>query len=178
MQSTDQFEHEMERKNNTAVVFKNIDTEDFTHTYAGSPYTIRAGEKLILTYPVAMLLAEHLAMKILRRNKGKKFANAKGDIDKTFNLYPVGEKQAIMQQIVVEQIEQPLEKKDTTEEIEKKKIAALNEKYKDKLDEAPGHTEVSKKDVIVDLEKRGIKFNPRASKEELLELVKQAEMNG
>jgi hypothetical protein len=47
------------------VSFTNITGEDFTHAYDSRPYTINAGESMLLPYDLGRHLAKHLARKIL-----------------------------------------------------------------------------------------------------------------
>lgn len=45
--------------------FTNITREDFTHSYHGQPFTIKAGETLLFPHDLTRHLAKHLARKIL-----------------------------------------------------------------------------------------------------------------
>ncbi len=125
-----------------------------------------------------MLLAEHLSMKILRRKKTGKYHGQKGDVEKTLNLYPPVEIAELKNQIIVEQIEQPVDRILGEAEKEALKIKVLNEKFKDKTEDVPTKVEVTKKEVIDELLKKGIRFNPRDTKENLLQLITENEMKG
>lgn len=47
--------------NMTTRIFINWTTEDFTHTWAGTEYTFKAGDKTILEEALAIHFAKHLA---------------------------------------------------------------------------------------------------------------------
>lgn len=47
------------------VTFTNITGDDFTHSYAARPYTVRAGESMLLPYDLGRHLAKHLARRII-----------------------------------------------------------------------------------------------------------------
>jgi len=176
--SNEFYERKMEKRNLSVVTIKNISDEDFTHSYGGFPYTIRAGETLPFTYPVAHHLAKHLAMKILRKKKQKerKFKDRRDETGKEINYYPPEEMKALISQIIVSQVEQPLAPVKTEAQLQKERIEQMQKEYKQQQQiKTP---EVEKKDIIAELEKRGIKFNPRASKEELARILIENEMKG
>lgn len=182
MDGNTDFEKKMARVNSQVVFFKNIDSEDFTHAYAGVPHFVSAGQTVVFQYPVAMHLAKHLAMKILRRRKKK--AGIVGDKDKVGNTIKTHTPQEIdelRKQIIVKTVDQPLPPEQSYQETMKKEQESLAKEFSDDLkelnDEAP-KTEVTKKDIVADLKKRGIKFDPRAPKNELLDLLMKSEEEG
>lgn len=169
----------MARKNSAVVIFHNITDEDFEHSYDGFPYRVKAGEKLPLQYPIGMHLAKHLAMKILRAKK--KATGVIGDKDnkgQPINIYTKPEMEKLVNQIILEKIERPAEAIPDPRAEAQKKAEALKEEFKDRIESKPVRPEVSKKEVIEELKKRGIKHDPRAPKEELLQLVVEAESKG
>ena len=164
----------MARKNNSVVTIKNIDNEDFTHSYDGFSYTIRAGETLPFPYPVGMLLANHLARKMARKEAQKKTDFKSNTDKKSINLYMGTALEPYLNKIVIGKEDKPLPAKQSEGEV-------LAQKTKDLQKNFPKETTkptVEKKDVIVELKKRNIKHDPRATKEALLELLTQAEMQG
>lgn len=169
MEAKSSYEIEMARKNNSVVFFHNIDNQDFEHTYDGVPFLIKVGETLPLQYPVGVLLAKHLAMKILKSGKMKNVG--KNDV-KVTNLYTVPELNALIERIIVREIERPLDPIMSRGDIEKRKAEALKEEFKDEL---PSKPEIDKKDIVKILKERGVKFDARASKEDLLVLIAESE---
>ena len=165
----------MARQNNSVVTIKNIDNEDFTHSYDGIPYTIQAGEVLPFPYPVAMLLARHLAMRLVRK-EAKKKADFKSNTDKkSVNLYTGKALEVFLEEIVIKREDKPLPvRKSEGEEL----AAKTKELHKNFPKEAANTTPVGKKELIEELKKRGISHDPRSSKEELSQLLVKAEMAG
>lgn len=178
----------MAQLNATVIMFKNIDEEDFLHSYDGFPWVIKAGEKVPLQYPVGILFAKHLARKIVRRRKiAAGIVSDKDKQGKPINLYPKDEIEAVVQQIIVERIEQPVAQTPSEGELQKKRTEELRKKFgvkpagkgvKGTIATLPPRADVDKKDVIKELKGRGIKFDPRAPKEELLKLVIADEAKG
>ena len=172
------FEREMAKKNATVVMFKNIDKEDFTHPYDGIPWTVRAREVLPLQYPIAMHLAKHLALRMLRRQKIEKgIVGDKDRLGKPINLYPVAEVEKLMDQMILESIEQPAERVKTPGELEKEKTAELSEKFGPRAKKL-GKPATDKKEVIAELKRRGVKHDPRAPIGKLLEKLVESEKEG
>lgn len=165
----------MARKNNSVITIKNIDNEDFSHTYDGFAYTIRAGETLPFQYPVGMLIAKHLAMKIVRK-KAKEEANFKSNVDKkSINLYTGKALEPYIQKIIISTVDKPLPAEKSEGELLHEKTEELQKNFKK---EAASKPQVDKKEVIAELKKRGVKHDPRATKEDLLALLTEAEMQG
>lgn len=168
------YEREMARINNSAVLFNNIDDEDFTHSFDGIPYTVKTGEKQIFTYPVGNLLARHLAKRILRKRAVA--SGAVGDKDKTGRaivMYTETKILELVAKILENKYERPLPKRQTPGEIEKARTEQMRAEFGDKLkDDKPP---VTKKDVIEELKKRKITFDPRKSRDELLAILTQSE---
>jgi hypothetical protein len=169
------FEREMARKNNSVVTIKNIDNEDFSHSYDGYSYMIRAGEILPFPYPVAMLLAKHLAMKFARK-EAQKDSNFKSNVDKkSINLYTEKALGKYLSQIIIHSEDKPLPQAKSEGEILKEKTEDLQKNFKKEIGENP---RVPKKDVMEELRKRNIKFDPKASINDLLAILTKAEMEG
>lgn len=166
----------MARINNSVATIRNIDSEDFTHSYAGVPYTLRAGEQLPFPYPVGMLLAQHLAMK-MARNSAKRAGKLTGNDDKkSVQLYTGSALRPYLDKIIVSTIERPAPVRQTEAEIMRQKTEEIRKEFPDQV--KPAIDTVDKKDIVKLLKERGVKFNPRATKEELLQLVTESEMQG
>lgn len=167
----------MAHVNNSAVIFENISDEDFTHTYDGVPYTIKAGEQQVLTFPVGNLLAKHLAMRIIRNEAIKKgIVGDKDKLGKPVVIYTDAKVREVMAQIIKETVEKPLPAVKSDGELQREKTAQLQKELGDKVRAAK--PEVTKKEIIEELTKREAKFNPRASREELLGILMELEQKG
>lgn len=174
-QQENQTSHErtMAKVNNAVVYFKNITKEPFEHTYDGIPYQIAAGETVPLPFPVGDLLARHLAMRILRADK------IKSDVDKqskVLNLYTDDRVNALIAKIITKRVERSLPAAMTEGERMKAKTEELKKELGPEIDAQ--QPQVSKKQIIADLTKRGIKHDPRASREVLLQLIVDDEAKG
>lgn len=168
---------EMQRKadelERVIVRFTNIDNESFTHSFRGISITVGAGQSLNLRLPEADHLATHLARKILSRRK-----KAEPNQDKIGNLWTEKEITDMKEKIL-----SPLGTEETgsisPEEARKRDVEALQTKFSpDGSQKEPVQTKVSKRDVITDLEGRGVKVDVSKSKEELLEQVMALESKG
>ena len=166
--SKSQLEMEMaaEALERQIVRFKNIDKESFTHSFRGNSITIGAGNEMILRLPEADHLAIHLARKILKREK---LRNAPPFFET--NLFPEAEIKELKEKILseVESDPEPISKED----VRRKDLEDLQKKYA----QTPQIT-VAKKDIIKDLESRGLKVDYSKSKEELLIELNEAEQKG
>lgn len=166
------FEQKMTRLNNSVVKIKNISDEDFTHSYAGVPYTINKGETLPFIYPVGVMLAKHLAMRIIR-NKAIEDGKMKKD-SSTHNLYTKEALGIVTNQIVLEREDKPLPVEKSEGEIMKAKTEEMQKQFKGEKKEIV----VTKRQVIDELRKRDIRFNSRDTREELLKVLNEADMVG
>mgnify|MGYP001591360856 CR=1 FL=1 len=155
---------EMERK---IVRFTNIDKESFTHSFRGISTTVAVGASQVMRLPEADHLATHLARKILSREKKLR----KDLSDKGVQLWTekevYGLKERILSEMAVENQE-----RITAEEFHKQDTQELQEKY------APKEINITKKDVIKELEKRGQEVDVSNSKEELLTQLMELEAQG
>lgn len=169
------FEREMAKKNNSVVYILNITDEVFTHPYGGIPYTLNAREKMPFPYPVGMHLAKHLAMKLARADAKAKGKLSGNDDKKSGSLYSGAALEPFLSKIIISEVEQSVPAVKSENEILQEKTKEMQEGFRDN---APPKPEVTKNDVVKALKDRNVKFNPRASKEELLELLVQAEAKG
>lgn len=168
---TTAFERTMFKKNNSVLHIKNISDERFEHPYGGEAYSIEAGETLPFVYPVGEHLAKHLAMKLAReaaKAKGKLEGN---DDKKAVNLYTGTALEPYLSKIIVKTVEQELPAERTEAQVLREKTAKAQAEFKKAGGSAPKKPEVSKADIIKELRKRNIKFDPRAEKEELSALL-------
>ena len=157
---------ELERR---IVRFTNIDTESFTHSFRGISITVKAGESYVGRLPEGNHLAKHLARKILAREKKKTVKQDRG-----VQLWTDDEVQKLKQEILSDVGEEAANERFTPEEARNKDTAQLADKY----DESKQDSDVSKKDVIKELESRGIKVDESKSQEELLEDLMTSEAEG
>lgn len=173
------FEHEAARRNNSVVEITNISKEDFTHSYGGIPYTIKAAETLPFPYPIAMHLAKHLAMRMARAEASAKMDFKKqGDVTQAVNLYTPAKLQGFINQIVKTTVEQPLSERKTEAQIMKEKTEKIQAAAKAK-GAKPAAPKPDKKDIVAELKKRGIKCDPRKeSTDDLLKKLMEAEQAG
>ena len=152
---------EMERQ---IIRFTNIDKESFTHSFRGISITIHAGQSYIGRLPECDHLAIHLARKILAREKKAIWGKEKaGNLWTDEEIYAL--KQKILTSLAVEE-----SKKHTTEEIRKQDLEKLQKEY------TP--VQVTKEQIIKDLENRGLKVDKRHSERELLSQLIEAEQAG
>lgn len=128
-----------EEREREIVRFKNIDSEDFTHSFRGVSITVMAGRELVSRRPEAEHLATHLARKILGR-----------EVKRAQEKLPVSQRSAHLWEPA--QVEA--------------KMAEMITSFEEKRDEVP--SEITKGDVVKELETLGIKFDESLSKEELL----------
>ena len=158
---------ELERK---IVRFINIDSESFTHSFRGVSITIKAGEFYIGRLPEIDHLATHLARKILSREKKKNTPKDRG-----VQLFNDQEVQALKEQII-----SPAGEEQAPENLSAGEARKLDQAKLEKEFNAPKVSTqvVTKKDLIADLESRGIKVENQWTKEELQEKVMEAEAAG
>lgn len=152
------------------VRFTNIDSEDFTHSFRGISITVKKGESYIARLPEGDHLATHLARKILSREKKAKGADKdpKGTI-----LWSDKEIDELKDKIIQE-VGSETPKTITPEEERKRDQENLQQKYSP----TPKAPDVTKADIIKDLEARGEKVDVKKSKEELLQQLMDAEAQG
>ena len=165
----------MARVNNSVVQIKNISSERFEHTYGGEPYSIEAGETLPFVYPVGMLLAQHLAMKLAREEAKKKGKLEGNDDKKATSLYTGKALEPYLSKIIVGTTERELPPVKSEGQIMKEKTVEMQRNFKKEGQEAP--KAVDKKEVIAALKKLGVKFDPRADIETLLKKVAESQKN-
>lgn len=180
----------MENNEFKVVRFTNITDFDFTSElgamYGGKPYFVAAGESLLVPFVLGDHLAKHLAQAILIRNAPIRDAR---ETDGKGSDRPLWDEQAIVElkgKIIKDVYEE--ERPTVLSEAEKmaKKVEDLNTVVAP--EETPGGnvdasgivpTEIINSDVvykdkaqvIAELTKREINFNPRASKKDLEALL-------
>ena len=160
---------ELERQ---IVRFTNIDKESFTHSFRGISITIQAGESYVGRLPECDHLATHLARKILSREKKKNISH-----DKTVVLWNDKEVYELKTKIL-SSVGTETQTRYSAEEARERDLKALRETYEPPKVETPAEIQVTKKDIIKDLESRGLKVDTNKSKEELLQQLLEAEAQG
>jgi len=155
------------------VRFTNIDSESFTHSFRGISNSFAPGASQAMRLPEADHLAIHLARKIISRNKRKL------PDDKVVNLWTDAEIEDMKKKII-----SPLGEEEgtrlTPDQAHTKDLEALNKKFPKPSEPTVSNTPVlvTKKDVIADLEKRGVKVDVSLSREELLAQLMDLEAKG
>jgi hypothetical protein len=171
------------------VRFTNISNFDFTSElgamYAGKPYFVAAGQSLLVPFTLGDHLAKHLAQAILI--KGAPIRDSK-ELDGKGSDRPLWDEQAIIElkgKIVTDVYTEEKPAVLSEAEIMQKKVAELNKVAA--VEENGGNVDASsvvpteiinsdnvykdKAQVIEELKKREINFNPRSSKKDLESLL-------
>lgn len=160
----------MAKINSAIVIFHNISSEDFTHHYDGIPWTILAGEKTPLQFPIAKTLAKHLAMRIIRKELIEKKKMGLGNKEKEIsNIYTDASITALMEKIMIQSIDRPVPAEESKEAKAKREHEALKNEFGDQI--SGTSPTMTKKALATELKKREIKFDARKSVEELYPLI-------
>ena len=140
------------------VKFTNIDNESFTHSYHGLSITVKKGSGFTGRFPEADHLATHLARKIIARQRKGKTQGA---------LWKQGEIDALKLKMIAD-----IGNEDSPEVITPQEERTADLK-KIKKDFEP--VEVTKREVIADLKKRGAKVDITKTKDALLAQLMELE---
>lgn len=170
IKNTNDAEKAAELRERQIVTFKNIDKERFTHSFRGVSVSIDAGIEQPMRLPEADHLAIHLARKILSRERKAKLNSD----DRKAMLFTEEEVNELKQQILTQVATEERPDKLTPQQVREEDHEHLREKYTP--EKKPSDT--TKKEIIDELEKRGIKVDPSKSKEELLTQLMEAEASG
>jgi hypothetical protein len=169
---------ELERK---IVRFTNVDGESFTHSFRGISTTVAPGASQIMRYPEADHLATHLARKMLSR---KKKAELPANDSKGVQLWTEKSVEELKARIISE-VGEETPRGLSAEEAHKRDLESLDREFGKPpkgASAAPAPTgrpkDVTKKDVIKELEARGIEVDEKKTKEELLEILMDAVSRG
>jgi hypothetical protein len=121
----------MSNKIGQVVEMTNIDGEDFTHSYGGTPFTVRKGETITFPYDIGLHLAKHLARKILiRGDKGATSWRADDPTNNGGNGFPIWNEESeesMIKRILGESYAVESEREKTDIEKLQAEIARLNE---------------------------------------------------
>lgn len=158
-------------KNRKVVKFTNIDDETFTHSYDGIQLTLRSGAAQAMPWMEADHYAKHLARKMLSKQWKERTKNDRMKSELKYTEEAVNE---LKGQILTELGEIEAPENLNKEESKKREREALNAKFIPK----PSIPEVTKKDVIEELKKRGAEVDINKSKEELLVQLMDLEAQG
>lgn len=163
---------------------------DYTHAWGGIPYTLPMGKPLLFPFPIADHLATHLARQALIRKAPMRDAS---ETDGKGTDRPLWSEETIAKlksEIMSEEYREEPEAVLSESDILRKKIEELNQAFTDfkegfgeKTDSSVAGTTVDpiisdastyadKAEVIAELTKRDIKFDARANKAKLEELLK------
>ena len=175
----DSSQREMERQaeelERRIVRFTNIDSESFTHSYRGVSIRVDAGKSYVGRLPEADHLATHLARKILSREKKKNTPKDRG-----VNLWNQQEIDELKSKILSSVGEEASPESMSPEQARKIDQKRLEEQFGPKSEPKPKAPapKVTRKQLIEDLESRGIKVDPASTNEQLQEQVLDAEAKG
>ena len=174
----DSSQREMERKaeelERKIVRFTNIDHESFTHSYRGVSIKVDAGKNYVGRLPEVDHLATHLARKILAREKKKNTPKDRGV--NLWNTQEVDELKAKIISPVGEELSPDVISPEAARKLDQERLAKEFDKPEPKpRTPAP---KVTRKQLIEDLESRGLKVDPASTNEQLQEQVLQAEADG
>ena len=176
----------------------NISQEDFTHAYGGTPFTIKAGQTVTYPFGLGEHLARHLARRILLQGDTSATSYDAKNPDKAGGrgvpIINETNEREVMTSILSGQATVETVQPKSEVEMLKAQIADLNkfresieqenkhkgkkedvEKPKEKAIESAGDKPVlysDKADVIKELKKRKLEFNPKLGKDKLEELLK------
>lgn len=154
------------RDKGLVVKFTNIDSEDFTHSYDGYPWTIKAGESQFFPVGHARLFAKHLAQKMIMKRKK---ASAEGKMDGTI-LFKEHDMDDLKNKILSESHELPQEQK-SPQEVYRERVKEINETLLPQI--TVEDAQMTKAQLIVALKERGEKVDVKKSKDELFEQWKK-----
>lgn len=161
-------EQQSEEAERRIVRFTNIDKESFTHSYRGVSITIQAKENYIGRFPECNHLATHLARKMLSREA--KIRTSKMDPVKLWTPEQVDE---LKQTILTPMGNEVPPSTPTLEQKRKQDLETIKKEF------PPEPTiPVTKKDVIAELKKRGVKADVKKTLKELLQDLMDLEATG
>jgi len=165
MNTAEKQAEELERK---IVRFTNIDKESFTHSYRGVSITVQAGESYVGRFPECNHLATHLARKMLSRE-----AKSKVSKDKPVKLWTPQQVEQLKEKILTPMGNETPPAAPTPEDKRKKDLESIKKEFP-----AKPETPVTKKDVIKELTKRGVKVDVKKTLTELLKDLMDLEAQG
>lgn len=176
--------------------FTNITNQDFTHSWGGQPFFIKAGETAMFPYDLANHLAKHLARKILLANdKGLTQYDAKDPTGGTGRaIWGEEEEKVLAAKILGESFQHDVPREKSEIELLKEQVANLQNLYGGtsptppkvsptdgtgqlaSTEEAtksptPSGSLLDKVQIIAELEKQNKPFDRRWGKAKLLELL-------
>lgn len=161
-------EKEAEELERRIVRFTNIDKESFTHAYRGVSITVQAGESYIGRFPECNHLATHLARKMLARE-----AKSKVSKNEPVKLWTPEGIEELKGKILTPMGNETPPAPPTLEEKRKEDLEKIKKEFP--VEPAPP---VTKKDVIVELKKRGVEADVKKTLKELLEQLMELESQG
>lgn len=164
-----QAEKEAEELERKIVRFTNIDKESFTHSFRGVSITVKAGDSYIGRFPELNHLATHLARKILSRNAKE----GKSRTDDKIKLWTPEQIEELKGKILTPVGNDSPKPNPTLEEQRKEDLENIKKEF-----EPETIPPVTKKDVIAELERRGVKPDVSKLKEELLKDLMDLEAKG
>lgn len=150
------------------VVFHNISSEDFTHSYGGQPFFVKAGDSVTYPYDLADHLATHLARAILLGNARMDKAKLGSDMP----LWNEETERELKAKILGEKMTQDVPPTLSEAEEVAKKVEELNAATEGAPLSPDGYKD--KSEVIDEMKKLGLPVDARLSKGKLEEQLAQA----
>src|SRR3990167_742361 len=160
-----EMERQAEERDRKIVRFTNISDKSFTHAFRGVKITVDAGESYTGRFSECEHLAVHLARRIISEAKKKITPRDKG-----INLFNQKEINEMVVKILTPVGEMPAPAHLSPEEARKQDLNQIGQQFEPELDSKPKAAvkDITKKDVIKELQKRGQDVDVNKSKEELL----------
>lgn len=171
------------------VMFTNISDKDFTHAFGGQPFFVKAGETVPFPYDLGMHLATHLSRRMFLDGdtSPKNYDPSRPDPTQGIGrpLWNETTEREMIDKILGTQYQEELAAPKSEMQILQEQVAALNAKFGGTKDEVlppviTPEVEASgsykdKAQVIAELTKKGVAFNPRLGKDKLIELLESSD---
>ena len=153
------------------VSFTNKSSKDFEHAYGGQPYFVKAGETKLYPYELAEHLAKHLARRMLLEKDTSATTFDPNDPTKGTGqaLWNEETEKNLIDKLLGDPMTQTVEPPKSENEVILEKVTQLNTNLGETV---PTVGYQDKKEVIDELNKRGIKFDARLTKVKLEDLLK------
>lgn len=147
------------------ITIRNITTQEFTHSYHGQPFTLRAGESLTVPYDLGRHLAKHLARRIL-------FSDAKPEqLRNDRAIFTKESESELMSKIMGQETRQSIPKELSEAERLRARVEELNAQKPEGVSGSVGRT---KADVIAEMETLKLPIDKRLSMAKLEEQLAEA----
>jgi len=150
------------------VRFTNITSEDFTHSYHGVPYTVKANEVMLFPYDLGRLLSRHLARKILFAGMSKEV------LGKDRAPFTGDDENQLIAKIMIDASNMPISHELSQAEILRKRVDEINANPPEGINVSVLQSGRTKIDVMTEMEKLGLPVDKRSSMEKLESQLQEA----